>query len=166
MLEGEHNVLDVPMTKKRSRRLWAWTAAGAVVLAAVGAALWAWQPWKDRTPFTAVRVSVAPGQYTEPGSTANSCVPHAAGNSVVIYDEDGQHELASAREPREGVVLTAEYGDFAGDCAVTTRIPDVPGGHDAYMVQWGGGSKIKVPAEDLRRSAAEQREQLKTTTKP
>ncbi|RNL73172.1 hypothetical protein [Streptomyces sp. I6] len=149
---------------RKGRRMLAVGAVG--VIAVLGAGLWMWEPWKDTTPFTAVRVSVAPGKYAEPGSTADSCVPHAAGKEVVIYDEDGQHELASAREPREGVVLPAEYGDFAGDCAVATRIPDVPGGHDAYVVQWGGGSKLKVPAEDLRRSAAEQREQLKTTTKP
>ncbi|PCG85453.1 hypothetical protein CIB93_13945 [Streptomyces sp. WZ.A104] len=165
MLEGEHKVLDVPLTKKRYRRLRAWTAAGAVALAAVGAALWAWEPWKDRTPFTAYRVGVQVEEHTKPGSQPGTCERTAAsGEETVIYSKDGTR-LAAGRAPVEGERLGPEFGDFAGACLFVTRIDGIPGGEGTYVTDWGGGSRSEIGEEDLRESAAAQRERFKAAKK-
>jgi hypothetical protein len=141
-----------------------WAAAGCVLAVGVGATLWTWQPWVDRSPFTAYDVSVAPGEYAQPGSTPGSCVPHASEEEIILFDENGK-KLAQARQPREGELLSEEFGDFAGDCMITTRIDSVPGGEGTYVHQWGGGTKTKMSEDDLRRSAEEQRERFKTLKK-
>ncbi|MFZ3493039.1 hypothetical protein ACODT5_07375 [Streptomyces sp. 5.8] len=143
----------------------AWLAAGAVVVLVVGGALWLWQPWVDRTPFTAYTAALQEAEYTVPGSSPDSCVRTAASEEErVIFDEDGK-QLAAGRDPREGQVLGPEFGEFAGDCLFISRIDNVPGGKGTYVTQWGGGTKQKVSEEDMRESAQAQTERFKTKQK-
>lgn len=150
-----------PKTKKR---VVAGAAAAGAFMVVAGAALWLWQPWVDRTPFTAYLAFPAPGEYAKPGSTPRSCVPHAPDEETIVFDGDGE-KLAWSRQPHEKTVLSSEFGDFAGDCLVVTRLDHVRGGDRTYFVQWGGGSKVKISEEDLRRPADEQADGFKTLKK-
>jgi hypothetical protein len=159
--EGVSLLKEQSKTKKRTVM---WPAVSCAVVASAGVSLWAWQPWVDRAPFTAYDVSISPDDSAQPGSTPGSCVPHAAEQDIVLFNEDGK-KLAQARQSREGEPLTAEFGDFAGDCLVTTSIGNVPGGEGTYVYQWGGGTKTKLSEDDLRRPPQEQRESLKIVKK-
>ncbi|MGD3109446.1 hypothetical protein [Streptomyces sp. YGL11-2] len=128
------------------------------------ATLWAWQPWVDRSPFTAYEVSVAPGKYASPGSKPGSCVPHASEEESALFDGGGK-KIAQTRQSREGELLSSEFGEFAGDCMVVMRIDNVPGGEGTYVYQWGGGTKRRMAEEELRRPVAEQREGVKKLKK-
>lgn len=92
-------------------------------------------------------------------------MPHTSGEEIALFDEDDE-KLAQARQPREGELLPAEFGDFAGDFVIVTPIEDVPGGEGTgegtYVWQWGGGTQTRVSEEELRRSVEEQREIFKT----
>ncbi|WP_254387874.1 hypothetical protein [Streptomyces sp. TBY4] len=143
----------------------AWLAAGAVVVLVVGGGLWLWQPWLDRTPFTAYTAALQEADYAVPGSAPGSCVRTAAAEEErVIFDENGKR-LAAGRDPREGRVLGPEFGEFAGDCLFVSRVDNVPGGKGTYVTQWGGGTKQKVSEEDMRESAEAQMERFKTKRK-
>ncbi|MEU1015332.1 hypothetical protein [Streptomyces sp. NPDC005898] len=140
-------------------------SGGILAAAAIGAVVWVWAPWVDRSPFTGYSVGTADGENTIPGSTADTCVRKSASEEeTVIYDEDG-HKLAAGRAPREGERLGPEFGDFAGDCLFVTRIDNIPGGKGSYFSAWGGGSKSEVAEEWLRESPEDQREGLKTAKK-
>ncbi|SHN07354.1 hypothetical protein [Streptomyces yunnanensis] len=164
MTESTDSV-GLPRSKKSRRRRALWWAAGSSVLAAAaGVTVWVWQPWVDRSPFTAYEVSVAPGEHASPGSKPGSCVPHASEEEIALFDGGGQ-KIAQARQSREGELLSSEFGEFAGECLVVTRIDNVPGGEDTYVYQWGGGTKRRMTEEELRRPVAEQRESFKTLKK-
>ncbi|MFE3182809.1 hypothetical protein ACFXKR_18340 [Streptomyces violascens] len=150
-----------PKTKKRVA---VGAAAAGAFMVVAGTGLWLWQPWVDRTPFTAYLASPAPGEYAKPGSTPGSCVPHASDEEITVFDGDGK-KLARSRQPHEGTVLSSEFGDFAGDCLVVTRLDHVRGGEGTYFVQWGGGNKVKISEKDLRRPADEQANGFKTLKK-
>ncbi|MDJ0383226.1 hypothetical protein [Streptomyces sp. G-G2] len=140
-------------------------AAGAVAVLMVGGGLWLWQPWVDRTPFTAYTAALQEAEYTVPGSSPGTCVRMAASQEDRgIYDQDGKR-LAAGRDPKEGEVLGPEFGDFAGDCLFISRIANVPGGKGTYVTQWGGGTKSEVSEEDMRESAEAQKERFKTRRK-
>ncbi|WP_097911786.1 hypothetical protein [Streptomyces sp. b84] len=139
--------------------------AGAATVLAVGIGMALWQPWLDRSPFTAYRVGLQEAQYTVPGSSPGTCVRTAASEEErVIYAEDGER-LAAGRDPREGEVLGPEFGEFAGDCLFISHIDNVPGGKGTYLVQWGGGTRHAISEEDLRESAERQKERFKTHRK-
>ncbi|MGW2585873.1 hypothetical protein ACWCYZ_31905 [Streptomyces virginiae] len=88
-------------------------AAGAVAVLAVGGGLWLWQPWVERTPFTAYTAALQEAEYTVPGSSPGSCVRTAASEEEhVIFGEDGKR-LAAGRAPREGRVLGRVFNDLA-----------------------------------------------------
>lgn len=143
----------------------AWLAAGAVAVLVVGGGLWLWQPWVDRTPFTAYTAALQVAEYTVPGSSPGSCVRTAGSEEErVIFDEDG-NRLAAGRDPKEGQVLGPEFGEFVGDCMFISRIDNVPGGKRTYVTQWGGGTKQEVSEEDMRESAEAQAERFKTKRK-
>ncbi|MEV8311743.1 hypothetical protein AB0P36_31545 [Streptomyces flavidovirens] len=113
-------------SEKSWRRIPMWAAVAGIVAVAAGVTLWVWAPWVDRSPFTAYTVGVQDEEHTVPGSTPNSCVRTAAsGEETVIYDEDGKR-LASGRAEREGERLGPEFGEWAGDCLIVTRIDDIP----------------------------------------
>ncbi|MFH9138681.1 hypothetical protein [Streptomyces sp. NPDC017524] len=138
--------------------------AGAATVA-VGIGMAVWQPWLDRSPFTAYQVGLQEARYTVPGSSPGTCVRTAASEEErVIYDEDGER-LAAGRDPREGEVLGPEFGEFAGDCLFISRIANVPGGKGTYLVQWGGGTRQRVSEEDMRESPERQAERFKTHRK-
>ncbi|MFF5287374.1 hypothetical protein [Streptomyces sp. NPDC013171] len=153
-------------TQKSQWRLPVWVVVSSVVAVAVVATLWLWAPWVDRSPFTAFTTGVAPGEYTVEGSTPGSCVRTAASEEeTVIYDEDGKR-LASGRAEREGERMGAEFGDWAGDCLIMTRIDNIPGGMGTYWSEWGGGDRTEVEEEQLRMTFEEHREWFKTAEKP
>ncbi|MFD8978697.1 hypothetical protein [Streptomyces sp. NPDC059564] len=138
---------------------------GALAALAVGGGLWLWQPWVDRTPFTAYTVSLQEAQYTVRGSSPGTCVRTAASEEErVIYDEDGKR-LAAGRDPKEGEVLGPEFGDFAGDCLFISHIDNVPGGRGTYLTEWGGGTRHELSEEDMREPVERQRERFKTKRK-
>ncbi|MFD7341786.1 hypothetical protein ACFV98_38325 [Streptomyces violascens] len=91
-------------------------------------------------------------------------MPHASDEEIIVFDGDGK-KLARSRQPHEGTVLSSEFGDFAGDCLVVTRLGHVRGGEGTYFVQWGGGNKVKISEKDLRRPADEQADGFKTLKK-
>ncbi|MGP3685734.1 hypothetical protein ACTVZO_13635 [Streptomyces sp. IBSNAI002] len=159
-MEDNHVSLDkTPQRRPKGRRN-AIVAGAATVAVGIGIALW--QPWLDRAPFTVYKVAVQDGEYTRPGSSPGTCVRTSASEEErVILDEDGTR-LASARDPREGELLGAEFGEFAGACLFVARIDGVPGGRGTYLMQWGGGTKHEMSEEDLRESLESQREQVKT----
>ncbi|MER6349600.1 hypothetical protein ACWC10_17850 [Streptomyces sp. NPDC001595] len=172
MNEGGEAVTDqapVSLTKtpkKGWRRIPVWAAVGAAVTVAAGVTLWVWAPWVDRSPFTAYTVGVQDEEHTGPGSTPDSCIRTAASEEeTVIYDEDGKR-LASGRAEREGERLGPEFGEWAGDCLIVTRIDGVPGGFGTYLTEWGGGSRNEISEEELRLSSDQQRERFKTMDKP
>ncbi|WP_143675230.1 hypothetical protein [Streptomyces sp. JV178] len=158
----------VSLTKqsaKTGHRLPVWAVAGAVLLAAAGVGLWSWAPWVDRTPFTAYTVGVQDAQYTVPGSNPGTCVRTAASEEeTVVFDEDGR-KLAAGRAEEEGEVLGPEFGDFAGDCLIITRIDGVPGGLGTYLTSWGGGDRSEITEDELRLPATTQRDRFKTMKK-
>jgi hypothetical protein len=61
--------------------------------------------------------------------------------------------------------LGPEFGDFAGDCLIMTRIDNIPGGLGTYWSEWGGGDRNEVDEEDLRMTFEEHRERFKTAEK-
>ncbi|MFC9341495.1 hypothetical protein ACFT0G_35770 [Streptomyces sp. NPDC057020] len=155
----------VKAPQKSKHRIPVWAVAGGAVLAAAAVSLWVWAPWVDRSPFTAYIAGVGPGESAVEGSTPGSCVRTAASEEeTVIYDEDGKR-LASGRAEREGERLGPEFGDFAGDCLIMTRIDNVPGGLGTYWSEWGGGDRHEVEEEDLRLTFEEHREFFKTVEK-
>ncbi|WKV74168.1 hypothetical protein AW27_023280 [Streptomyces sp. PCS3-D2] len=157
----EDNQVSLDKTPQPAPRGKIAIVAGAVTVA-VGIGLALWQPWVDRTPFTAYEVAVQDAEYTTPGSTPGTCVRTSASEEErVIFDEDGTR-LASARDPREGEVLGPEFGEFAGACLFVSRIDGVPGGRGTYVTQWAGGTKSTMSEEDLRESPEDQRERVKT----
>ncbi|MGY1582058.1 hypothetical protein [Streptomyces sp. MN13] len=105
-------------------------------------------------------------EHTLPGSTPDSCIRTAASEEeTVIYDEDGK-KLASGRAEREGERLGPEFGEWAGDCLIVTRIDGIPGGLGTYLTEWGGGSRNEISEEELRLPLEQHRERFKTMDKP
>ncbi|UQA93762.1 hypothetical protein [Streptomyces halobius] len=151
-----------PLKKRRAAK---WGATAAVVVAA-GVSLWAWEPWVDRSPFTALVAGASP--VTDPGSKTESgeCTPNLAGEAVVIYDASGKSKLASGIEPSTGEVLPSSYGDVAGWCFYVTRIDGLPGGEGTYKVQVGRGNLVTVEEEHLRQPVDQQREGMRKTKLP
>ncbi|MBL1081130.1 hypothetical protein JK359_03925 [Streptomyces actinomycinicus] len=144
------------------------TARRAVIVGAcvvtLGIVVGVWQPWVDRTPFTAYEVGVVPGENADDGPTPGSCVPRMGPQKIVIYDEDGT-KLAQAVEPRQGKWLSGDFKQFAGDCMIVTAVRDVPGGKGTYLRQWAGRSRDPFPEQDLRRSRQERIDAWKTMEK-
>lgn len=149
----------------KRRRVALWSAAGALVVVA-GVSLWVWQPWVDRSPFTALVSSASPVKDAGAKRAGAVCTPNLAGESVDIYDASGKRKLASGTEPAVGEVLPDSYGDFAGMCFVVTRVEGLPGGEGAYKVQVGGGNLVTAEEEYLRLSEDQQREKLRTMKLP
>lgn len=139
-------------------------AAVAGLLAAAGAGLWAWEPWADRSAFTATVTGASP--LEEPAAVGETCTPRLAGETVVIYDASGKRMLASGIESGDGEVLPSSYGEVAGWCFHATLIEGLPGGEGTYQVQVGGGNLVTVEEDHLRISANQQREALKDTQQP
>jgi hypothetical protein len=172
MAEGGKAVTEpapVSLTKtpeKDWRRIPMWATAIGIVAVTTGVILWVWAPWVDRTPFTAYTVGVQDEEHTVPGSTPDSCVRTAASEEeTVIYDEDGKR-LASGRAKREGERLGPEFGEWAGDCLIVTRIDDIPGGMGTYLTEWGRGDRNEISEKELRLPLEQHREQFKTMDKP
>ncbi|GAA3838676.1 hypothetical protein GCM10022403_083900 [Streptomyces coacervatus] len=149
--------------KKRRAAIGGVTAA---VVVAAGVSLWAWEPWVDRSPFTALVAGASP--VTDLGSKGESgeCTPNLAGGAVVVYDASGKSKLASGVESSTGEVLPSSYGDFAGWCFYVTRIEGLPGGEGTYKVQVGGGNLVTVEEEHLRQPVDQQREGMRKMKLP
>lgn len=164
MASGE----PVSLVKGPQRSKWripVWSMIGGATVAAAAVSLWVWAPWVDRSPFTAFVVGVGPGEFAVEGSTPGSCLRTAASEEeTVIYDEDGKR-LASGRAEREGERLGPEFGEYAGDCMIMTRIDNIPGGHGTYWSEWGGGDRNEVGEKQLRMTYDEHREWFKTAEK-
>lgn len=158
------SLTKTPRTGRRSMPLWA--AVGGIVAVTAGVTLWVWAPWVDRGPFTAYMVGVQDEEHTVPGSTPDSCVRTAASEEeTVIYDEDGKR-LASGRAEREGERLGPEFGEWAGDCLIVTRIDGIPGGMGTYLTEWAGGDRHEISEDELRLPLEQRRERFKTMEKP
>ncbi len=156
-------MIDVHETSqpRRSRRPILWGAAGAALAAAIAAGLLIWKPWADEASFTAAlgSASRSPANGAEAGG---ACTPNAAGKPVVVFDKTGKRKLAEGVASREGERLPASFGDMAGYCFWVDRVEGVPGGQGEYTVQVGEGPLSPMTEKDMRRTAEEQREKLKT----
>lgn len=128
-----------------------------------GAAI-VWEPWVDRSPFTARSYgAVASARFTNSGD--GTCVPEDAGKTAQLLGEDRQR-LAESRFQVTGEVLTS--GAAAGSCLFYVEFENVPRGEDAYYVKGGTKNytedgKVFDPAlseEDLDHSLAEIRKQF------
>ncbi|MFD0211415.1 hypothetical protein ACFVH9_20445 [Streptomyces hirsutus] len=130
-------------------------------LAAVGAALFIWEPWVDRTPFTARGYSVI-GTAMSVDKGDGTCYEKGAATREKLLGEDKQ--VLATGSSKGGEILPSEYGDVAGRCLAYTEFTDVPAGEDAYFLVSGErmyttDGKVMGPAEttesELRRSALE-----------
>ncbi|MEV4741595.1 hypothetical protein [Streptomyces sp. NPDC049555] len=147
---------------RRRKRPILWAAAGAASAAAIAAGLLIWKPWVDETPFTAVIGSASRSPADDGAEGGGECTPNTAGKPVAVYDKTGKHKLAEGVVRREGERLPASFGEMAGYCFWADRVEGVPSGRDEYMVQVGGGTMSPMTEKDLRRTADQQREKLKT----
>ncbi|MEU1307808.1 hypothetical protein ABZ419_02775 [Streptomyces cinnamoneus] len=151
---------------KRRPVLWGAAAAACVVGAS---AVLLWEPWVDRTPFTATIVSASADTYVRNGGhgrAGEQCTPNAAGETVVVFDKSGKRKLAEATTSRTGQRLPDSYGDFGGYCYEVTRVEGVPGGEGIYKIQTGGGTISSISEDDLRRTADELGQGFKKTRVP
>ncbi|MFF4408502.1 hypothetical protein ACFY1P_29660 [Streptomyces sp. NPDC001407] len=160
----------VPIRKNwwKRRPVVLWGAAAAACAAGASAVL-LWEPWVDRTPFTATIVSASADAYIRNGGhgrAGEQCTPNAPGETVVIFDKSGKRKLAEATTSRTGQRLPDAYGDFAGYCYEVTLVKNVPGGEGTYKIQTGGGTISSMSEDDLRLSADEQRQGFKKTRIP
>ncbi|MGI5196311.1 hypothetical protein ACQEVY_22120 [Streptomyces sp. CA-288835] len=152
---------DSPRSSRFGRRaVVAGTAAGTVLLIAL--TLFIWEPWVDRSPFTArVHSAMASARFEDLGG--GSCYPKNAGKKVELFGEDKQR-LAVSQEPSRGEILTSEYGDVAGYCFAYVEFKNVPGGEDTYYLKSedklysADGKSVglqEVAEESLRQSPTE-----------
>lgn len=150
-------------SKRRHAAIWV-VAAAALVTA--GTSLWVWEPWVDRSPFTALVAGVTPMKDAESATDGSECTPNLAGETMVVYDASGKRKLASAVEPSVGQVLPSLHSVTAKWCFSATRIEGVPGGEGTYKVQTGGGNLVTMKEEHLREPVDQQREAMKETRLP
>ncbi|MEU9593879.1 hypothetical protein AB0D84_29770 [Streptomyces sp. NPDC048193] len=110
-------------------------------VAALAATLYAWEPWVDRSPFTA-RDYNAVGSALFTVAEGGTCVPNDAGKKVELLGED-KRVLAVTTFPAQGEILAEEYGESAGTCFFYVEFPEVPGGEDGYYIR--GGTEFFLP---------------------
>ena len=134
-------------------------------LAVAGTALFVWEPWVDRTPFTARDYGVlGAAMFVDNGD--GSC--HAKGAAVreKLLGEDKR--VLATGSFQGGEILSSEYGDLAGRCLAYTEFTGVPAGEDTYFLVPGerlyaADGKELGPAEtteaSLRQSMSEAKEQ-------
>jgi len=105
--------------------------AALASLAAVGTTLLVWEPWVDRTPFTARSYSTSgTARFVDDGD--GSCHVKGAAAREKLLGEDKR--VLATGSPQGGEILSSEYGDLAGHCFLYTEFTDVPAGEDAYFV--------------------------------
>jgi hypothetical protein len=151
---------STPRSKRRAALGLATFASAAVV----GAALFVWEPWVDRTPFTARDYGVlGAALFVDDGD--GSCHAKAAAAREKLLGED--RGVLATGSSQGGEILSSEYGDLAGNCFVYTEFTGVPAGEDAYFVVSGEGlytadGEELGPAEtteaSLRQSLSEAKE--------
>ncbi|MFF9057433.1 hypothetical protein ACF09K_01830 [Streptomyces sp. NPDC014882] len=127
----------------------------------MGTALLVWEPWVDRTPFTARNYGVLGGaMFVDDGD--GSCHAEGAAARDKLLGEDKR--VLATGSSWGGEILSSEYGDLAGRCLAYTEFSDVPAGEDAYFIVSGerlytADGKELGPAETtealLRQSMAE-----------
>ncbi|MFF0686009.1 hypothetical protein ACFYUG_07910 [Streptomyces albogriseolus] len=148
----------------RSRRRAALGLASLASAAVVGAALFVWEPWVDRTPFTARDYGVlGAALFVDDGD--GSCHAKVEAAREKLLGED--RRVLATGSSQGGEILSSEYGDLAGNCLVYTEFTGVPAGEDAYFVVSGerlytADGKELGPAEtteaSLRQSLSEAKE--------
>ncbi|MGW3473810.1 hypothetical protein ACWDMR_00030 [Streptomyces althioticus] len=155
-----------PPTKRRLAVAVAACLAAAVLVAVA----LVWEPWVDKSPFTARSFSAGgKALFTDNGD--GTCVPDDAGKKARLLGEDRQL-LAEGRFSPHGEILIS--GPAAGSCLYHVEFKNVPGGQDAYYVErdtkfYTEDGKVSDPAlseEDLRSTPDEAKEQYSTMKAP
>ncbi|MFD7700559.1 hypothetical protein [Streptomyces caelestis] len=149
----------------RSKRRAAIGLAAFASVAVVGMALFAWEPWVDRTPFTARDYGVlGTAMFVDDGD--GSCHAKVAAAREKLLGEDKR--VLATGSSQDGEILSSEYGDLAGNCFVHTEFTGIPAGEDAYFVVSGeqlyttDGKElgpVETTEASLRQSMAEAKEQ-------
>ncbi|MFH9041389.1 hypothetical protein ACH4FA_18875 [Streptomyces sp. NPDC017966] len=149
----------------RSKRRAAIGLAAFASVAVVGAALFVWEPWVDRTPFTARSYSaLGAARFVDDGD--GSCHVEGEAAREKLLGEDKR--VLATGSSQGGEILSSEYGDLAGHCFFYTEFTGVPAGEDAYFVVSGervytaDGNElgpVETTEASLRQSMAEAKEQ-------
>lgn len=125
---------QLPIRKRRSIA----ALAALFVFAVLGGVLYAWEPWVDRSPFTARAYQLAStALFTASGD--GKCDPNDAGAKVELLGED-RRLLAESVFPAQGEVRTGGTGVASGLCFFYIEFHGVPGGEDSYYMR--GGTKF------------------------
>ncbi|CAL9554463.1 hypothetical protein SUDANB176_04516 [Streptomyces sp. enrichment culture] len=118
----------------RSKRHVITGLAAFAAMVVAGTALFAWEPWVDRTPFTARDYGVlGTARFVDDGD--GSCHAKVAAAREKLLGEDKR--VLATGSSQGGEILSSEYGDLAGNCFVYTEFTGVPAGEDAYFVVSG-----------------------------
>lgn len=128
-------------TSSTARRRLVLRVLCCLTVAGVCGALLAWEPWVDRSPFTARTYGVL-GEAMFVHNDDGTCSANDSGPQQLL-GEDGQ-PLAEGN-PEAGEILPT--GDLAGRCLISTEYRHVPAGEDSYFET----SKEKLYAEDGKR---------------
>ncbi|AZM76032.1 hypothetical protein D1J63_14425 [Streptomyces sp. KPB2] len=123
-----------PVAVFRSKRRIAVGVASLASLAIAGTALFIWEPWVDRSPFTARSYSpLGADMFVDTGD--GSCRAEGVAAREKLLGEDKR--VLATGSSQGGEILSSEYGDLAGHCFAYTEFTGVPAGEDAYFVVSG-----------------------------